>query len=457
MPQRDNETDRLENFFRKAASKPDVSYNEADWKKLEARLDAGQTLSKAPRYSSNRTAAAVAIAIILFSGAFWINSRYQNTFPSTEILEKPGNPNGNESRNPAAGTDDLKGSNQNPDENHPDTHHTAPPTEDENSHNPVGNLSDAVAAPGPEQNKRLGKDEFASVALENERANLSAVGRLIANKPTIATLEKEKISSEFIQDSPAIAEKIKQKAIVELPGAEEAEERKAETLVHEQVSDQREQVTTPRLSLLLSFAPDFSSTVINKYTAPGKAFGAMVHYHIKNRWSISAGLVKNNKKYTGAGEDYKPPEEYWKYYTNGIIPSSIDGSCSILEFPVMLQYTIAGMGKNKWIAGAGVSSYLMLSESYRYNFEEPNPGAKEGWDTRNRSHFLFNMINFTMGYEHRIFPGLMLGIEPYVKIPLEEIGWSNLKLFSTGGSFTFRYTIFRKHTRGISNQSTGPY
>lgn len=182
----------------------------------------------------------------------------------------------------------------------------------------------------------------------------------------------------------------------------------------------------------------------------------MIHYHALNRWSLSVGVIKNNKEYTGAGEDYQPPKGYWKYYTNGVIPSSIDGSCSVLEFPVMIQYTIARTGNSRWVAGAGTSSYLMLSESYRYSFEQPNPGAKEGWDSRSSSRFLFNMANFTVGYERRVLPGLMIGIEPYVKVPLEEIGWSNLKLFSTGASITLRYTIVGRQMISTPARSRGP-
>jgi hypothetical protein len=39
---------------------------------------------------------------------------------------------------------------------------------------------------------------------------------------------------------------------------------------------------------------------------------------------------------------------------------------------------------------------------------------------------------------------LAVGIEPYIKIPLRDIGWSNLKLFSVGASITVRYRILNK-------------
>jgi hypothetical protein len=224
----------------------------------------------------------------------------------------------------------------------------------------------------------------------------------------------------------------------------------------EHASVQKQHLAAPRLSLLLSFAPDFSGTSIGEYSEPGKAFGASMAYHFGNRWRLSFGAIKNYKEYTGSGEYYKPPKGYWKRNTNGIVPSTIDGSCSLVEFPVMIQYSMIDNGKNKWVVGAGASSYLMQTESYRYNFEQPNPGANEGWASNETSHFMFNMINFTVGYEHEILPGVVLGIEPYVKIPIEEIGWSRLKLFSTGASITMRYTLLRRANDALAKESRPP-
>jgi hypothetical protein len=294
--------------------------------------------------------------------------------------------------------------------------------------------------------------------LEAESSTLNSLVREERKHAALATLTHDKIFNELIhQPSGGIAIRIKQKAVVDLPGTEEEDKRTAQPAVKEEkASDRKKGMDTPRLSLLLSFAPDFSSTSWSRYTTPGKAFGAMVHYHIKNSWSLSVGVIKNNKRYTGEGEDYQPPKGYWKYYTNGVIPSSIEGACDIVEFPVMIQYRIASNDKNRWLAGAGTSSYLMLNESYRYTFEDPNPGAKDGWASKNSSRFLFNMINLTIGFERSVLPGLMIGVEPYVKIPVEEIGWTNLKLFSSGASVTVRYKVLGKRRPSIQNRSRGP-
>lgn len=484
MPEYDN--DRLEQFFRKASGKPDVTFNEDDWKKLEARLDAEQGALVETRKAGSKVITAAAIAIILgFSGAIWVNA------PADKSTDKSGVSDGQISPRqslsaldqegvPSLLSDESSAGNSN-DQRSQDVTSTVVESNDHETPSVAGNRAlqkDKIAGSetpidrtdafdGFSTTRIAAKDENPSVKIESS-ADMRSLSDVSKHRPinvqqqSVAGVKKyddEKILNDLIrtsQISPAIAEKIKQKAVVELPGAEE-ETRGAEAVVREEhASEQKKHESLPRLSLLLSFAPDFSSTAYNQYTTPGRAFGAMIHYHALNRWSLSVGVIKNNKEYTGAGEDYQPPKGYWKYYTNGVIPSSIDGSCSVLEFPVMIQYTIARTGNSRWVAGAGTSSYVMLSESYRYNFEQPNPGAKEGWDSRSSSRFLFNMANITVGYERRVLPGLMIGIEPYVKVPLEEIGWSNLKLFSTGASITLRYTILGRQMISTPARSRGP-
>ena len=441
MPEHDN--DRLEQFFKKAASKPDIAFNEDDWQKLEARLDAMPPDLSLAKTSGLKIASAVSLFVLFVLGTVYWNYELgseismeqtdqqvsaKNKLPATNQVSDSfldsniDEPNQTSERNDQVKTKVAETGKSNP--------RTTAVLIDKN-------ISGARVNPTTHTDDEIIK--LVNPVSDEKQASF---------QPGIVRRSKDQTYQDLVQRSSAtIAGKIKQKAGGQLPGAEEEDSRKEDAIVKEEyASGQTKHLVPPRLSLLLSLAPDFSSTSINKYTAPGGAFGAMLHYHIGSSWSVSAGVIKNQKKYTGDGEDYQPPKGYWKYYTNGVVPESIDGSCSVLEIPVMVQYTLANVGRSRFLIGAGASSYLMLNESYRYNFNQPNPGAKDRWDSKDQSRFLFNMINFTIGYERQIAPGLRLGIEPYLKIPIEEIGWSNLKLFSTGASFTLRYNLLRKKT-----------
>src|SRR5688572_33426404 len=70
MPERGN--DRLESFFKKVSGHPDISYNEEDWKRLKARLDAKETSSSSARRNRNRIAGASVIAILMVVSIYWL-------------------------------------------------------------------------------------------------------------------------------------------------------------------------------------------------------------------------------------------------------------------------------------------------------------------------------------------------------------------------------------------------
>jgi hypothetical protein len=464
MSEQDN--DRLEQFFQKAAGKPDVPFNEDDWKKLEARLDAHDALTGGVQKAGSKLVSAVAVSVILlFTAGLVVNDHYRLIPLKPSLVDEKLTPEKDqaptspdidhspvqeevEDLSTVGQTNDISGNGK-----EFSFQNESSPRRDRR---PSSDLTTEVRPASPPQGTPIAVVSDTDAWKIDAGSTIDTNGRL-ANSAAVKEVEDGQILRDFTHRTPVLALKYKQKAIVELPGAEEVETGEAESVIREeQVSDQNDHVTMPRLSLLLSFAPDFSGTSLSQYSAPGKAFGAMIHYHIGSRWSVSAGVIKSNKQYTGEGEDYRPPAGYWKYYTNGKIPNSIYGACDVLEFPLMVQYTIRQNGKNKLLAGAGTSSYVMLKESYQYQFDEPNPGARERWDSRSSSRFLLNMVNLTVGYEREVFPGLMIGVEPYVKIPIEEIGWVNLKLFSTGASVTMRYTILRKKSDTITNRTRGP-
>ncbi len=465
MPDQDNDSDKLERFFQKAASRPDIVFNEDDWKKLEVRLDAKSPYISDASNTIRKIIAAFALVILFIAEAVYWNvdgqaemamtSREKISSDVTAELDKaesigtkPGiiKPRSDVSRRDRKGIVESDRAKTNPPEY----------SQGLSSKKSLERSSDI-------KQKRVREIQKATVEGQQDGDQLKATSVGSATIESGAALRsvipvgKDKTQRDFLQISPALADRIKQKASGQLPGAEEVDGSGKEEAImkEERASNEKTALASPRLSLLLSLAPDFSSTSINRYTSPGGAYGAMIHYHIKNSWSISAGVVKNQKKYTGEGGDYQPPKGYWKYYTNGIIPETIDGTCNILEIPIMLQFTLGQAGRTRFLVGAGASSYLMLNESYQYNFDEPNPGAKEGWSSKASSRFYFNMINFTAGFEHQIIPGLLIGIEPYLKIPIEAIGWTNLKLFSTGASFTLRYQIINKKPSLIT-RSRGP-
>ena len=452
MPERGN--DRLESFFKKVSGRPDISYEEEDWKKLEARLDAKEMRSSVAKRNRNRFAGASAVAILLVGGLYWLSqpsfeqpsaavSENQETstsasnvmddepIPLAKDLTTEKENNSTVSANTSnSSVESLAAANRvNKAENRDAYRRTATNDDFLSRDEASGDNSVVNATSGPDE---VNQPDFDQQSAERSVETLVAATQINLD---------ESSASDDIKTSPATADKIKQKAN---SADSVVREENGVKVIDAYGSGLTEHPASPRLSLLLSIAPDFSTVAFDYYTDPGQSFGLMVHYHVKRSWSFSAGIVKSFKKYVGDGDDYTPPNGYWRNNTNGIVPETVNGSCNVLEIPTMVQYTIADKGKNRFLVGAGASSYIMLDQAYKYNFEQPNPGAKQGWSSHKTSTLFLNVINVTAGFEHRIFPGFMMGIEPYLKIPIEGIGWSDMKLYSAGASVTVRYIILNQ-------------
>jgi hypothetical protein len=204
----------------------------------------------------------------------------------------------------------------------------------------------------------------------------------------------------------------------------------------------KKQKTKPasRLSIALVIAPEFSTTTLNEYSSPGESIGLRIGYQVSNRFNINTGIIRSNKKYIGEGYEYTPRNPaYWKNRTNGVIPEEINSKCLVYELPIGVQFDIIQNQKSRLFASTAISSYFMISQAYDYTFDAPNPGADMGWRSVGSESYWFSIGMVSAGYERYVHRSIAIGIEPYLKISMSEIGWPNVKLFSTGAYVTLRY------------------
>ena len=188
-------------------------------------------------------------------------------------------------------------------------------------------------------------------------------------------------------------------------------------------------------------APDINSIRLLHDNTVTALIGGQLSYDISPRWSVSTGILYNNKKYSGGADYYKLPEGYWLNRTNGIIPDNILGSCRVLDIPLMITYDIIKKEHISFTASAGSGSYLMLDEKYDFEFSQNNPGAETEWKTEKNSGAIFNMANFAIGMEIQTSRKTILAVEPYLKLPLKELGWGKVNLYSMGLYFTMKYRL----------------
>ncbi|WP_247232549.1 hypothetical protein [Telluribacter sp. SYSU D00476] len=199
--------------------------------------------------------------------------------------------------------------------------------------------------------------------------------------------------------------------------------------------------SAPKLAVRLGVSPDMSSVGLTGFTNPGPATSLLIEYAVMDRLYVQSGVIRSLKAYRALPGQYEWPA-YWTQY---IKPISIDGDCKVLEVPLNLRYDLARSTRATWFAGAGVSSYHMQKEVYKYNYERPDPSIKRWrWEGQTGWYWLSH-LNASAGYEYRFSNRLSLLAEPYVRVPLRRVGYGKVNLFTAGVWMSVRYVpAFKK-------------
>lgn len=187
-------------------------------------------------------------------------------------------------------------------------------------------------------------------------------------------------------------------------------------------------------------SPDRSSVKFSHRDKTGYNLGLTLSYRLSNRVSFQTGLIYTNKSYTARGSDYHPPKDYWTYDTE---LHTVEGACSMFDIPVNVRYDINQHPKHRIFVSTGFSSYLMNEETYNFHYTYNGVyGTRERGYESNEKH-LFSIINVSAGIESRLNKSLSLQLEPYFKIPVQGLGFGNIRLNSFGAYLGINYRPFR--------------
>ena len=170
----------------------------------------------------------------------------------------------------------------------------------------------------------------------------------------------------------------------------------------------------------------------------GQNTGIITGYSFNKRWSLETGLFWARKNYFGDGD----------YYNSGYtLPSNVkmltvDGECRMYEWPVNVRYTVLS-GKHRLFATTGLSSYYMKRESYEYEYERNGQYGKGFSTYKNESKNWLSVANFSLGYQHQLGGIGSIRVEPYLKLPLKNLGVYNLPITSMGINIGFTRNLFK--------------
>lgn len=159
---------------------------------------------------------------------------------------------------------------------------------------------------------------------------------------------------------------------------------------------------------------------------------------------ISMSLTKKVTVQTGVSYAVKPYDIEYTYtnaYAYKVNPLSASANCKMLDIPLNIDYTVLNKPKNKIGIGAGLSSYIMLHENYQYNYAPTAKANTTKYIIADSKSYLWSMLNVTTTYQYKLNPTLGIMVQPYLKIPLKEVGYSDVKLHSAGVSVGMQLNI----------------
>jgi hypothetical protein len=188
--------------------------------------------------------------------------------------------------------------------------------------------------------------------------------------------------------------------------------------------------TFQKFALNLGFSPDYSKVVASEFGPLGYNLQVILDYKISQKWALRAGVIKSLKLYDAYPEDYAWPVKWGK-------PSSplreVEATCDMLDIPISLSYQILKKGSNQLYTTLGITNYKMINEKYEYFYEnDADPNLKwRKWEGSS-GFFGAGVVNMSLGIERKLTNFLSVQLEPFVKIPIKNVGFGNVKLLTTG-------------------------
>lgn len=252
---------------------------------------------------------------------------------------------------------------------------------------------------------------------------------------------KEAIAQSSVVNEPAKNGSEKQEAV------KKEEEKKKQLMVadNKTVAKSEKKQSTKKgfggnFGISFSVGPDVSFVSLNKLGKATIMYGAGLSYTFaKQRLTVRTGFYTSKKIYDATPDQYHSPGGNYPYLYN------VAAECKVYEIPLALSYNFGQHKKHSWFGSAGLSSFLMKSEYYQYQYKTPSgQNYNYPWSVKNENKHYFSVLTLSGGYNYKLSKRISLQAEPYVKIPLGGVGHGKVKLNSGGLLFTVTIKPFAK-------------
>lgn len=393
----------FDDFLKKVSESPDIPFREEDWTLMKARLAAANAKASPVKW---RTAliwmgvlSIIFLAVYFYGSALWEAS---STDPHQEVgtLEPEGDTE-------IGQIGDSNFTEEMSQEEKVDLSLALGNVDPDPVSSSIANLEkqESSAEASVFADSREGKDEGVNSLGEV----LESQAIVLNYRPDLARLAPQDLTPKGISTRPII----------------ESEEKQPE-------DTKTKKWFSGRFNLSVQAAPDLSGVKLDQFGKAGQALGLGAEYFISPQFSVNSGVFYSHKPYESEG----PFQMAYGEEVNGVI-----GDCGVLDIPVNLRYyPLQGTVQRAFIS-MGLSSYLMLFETYEITYEDPKTGYEytKTIEKNGENQHPFGVVNLSIGYERKLADRLSLQVEPYFKVPLDGVGEGNISLKSAGIFLGLKY------------------
>ena len=175
-------------------------------------------------------------------------------------------------------------------------------------------------------------------------------------------------------------------------------------------------------------APDLNGVGSFQQSKVGTNIGMTFSVGVSSKLTVSTGALYSVKPYITNFNNYNTGGDY-KWAVN---PLNVTADCRMLDIPLNIGYQVYHKRQDKISIGTGLSSYLMLHESYKFNYQPGGTTGPLNYTVPNPGKYFFGIVNLNATYERQINSKVGISVQPYMKLPLSNVGYSQVKLQTTG-------------------------
>jgi hypothetical protein len=443
------EQNKLDGLFKKGLDIPDTrfEYNDQDWDEMEQLLDAPKKrrgiIFWLPALGS------VAALLLIFLG-WWLLIRADNTINPYTVAVKPINKphqlNVKDSAQAFAGTGAIGKNNvrgANPVSVSVALHPLAnnqkqalPYANNKTKHKPTPGAKPSLVQPANsiaaiDQNFNGQNNTGNSLPPINGQKGILAA---VPTKGTDETVKKEEKPLSSIIDTSLAGGATLASANTTLP-AETNSDKKQDAAKQKRIKATNTSKFKPQFGLAILVSPDINGVASFKQPQVGTNIGMLFSVGITKNLTISTGGNYSRKPYI---TDFSNYYAGYKFKTD---PQQVYADCRVLDIPLNIDYRFYHKSGNSFSVGTGLSSYIMLKESYTYDYADPATVGPAGFSVANRHDHILGVLNLNATYDRQINAKFSIAAQPYFKIPLTDIGNSRVRLQSAGLAVGLRWNI----------------